>query len=145
MAATDDGLVSDFDWMLSCTTNFEATVAFVRDVLGLDIRAQGQARVDKHFTRYACAGLPSGQVLEVVEPSEAGMHMNGKQILCFRSDDVHHARHTLEHRDAVIASDMIYDDEGTAWFYVQACDGNLYQIYGPVTKGPSTSASTVSP
>lgn len=128
----DPPLIVGFDWLLSCTTDFEATLAFVRDVLGLNVFKQGMAQTDTHFARYACAALPSGDVLEVVEPSPAGGQVRGKQILCLRVRNVAEARRELERRGAVFASEMFYDGEGLGWTYLRAPDGSIYQIYGPV-------------
>ena len=117
--------------MLSCTTDFEPTLAFVRDVLGLKVFKQGIARTDTQFTRYACAALPGGGTLEVVEPAQSAAHMQGRQILCLRVRDIVEAKGELERRGAVFASDMFYDGEGLGWIYVQAPDRNIYQVYGP--------------
>ncbi len=72
--------------MLSCTAEFDATVAFYRDVLGLAVAEPDVATVDTHFSRYACAVLPTGGTLEVVEPAPAAGRLHGQQILCFKVD-----------------------------------------------------------
>jgi catechol 2,3-dioxygenase-like lactoylglutathione lyase family enzyme len=125
-------LIIGFDWMLSCTTDFESTLAFVRDVLGLEVFKQGTAQTDRQFARYACAALPSGDVLEVVEPVQAAEHVRGRQILCLKVRNIEEARRELGRRGAAFASDMVYDGEGVGWIYVRAPDGNIYQFYGPV-------------
>ena len=132
MEPREQPLVTGFDWMLSCTTDFESTVGFVRDVLGLEIVKQGIARTDTQFARYACAATASGAVLEVVEPGPGAQHLRGRQILCLTVGDVVAARRELERRGAVLASDLFRDGEGLGWFYVGAPDGNIYQVYGPV-------------
>ncbi|MGN6792050.1 MAG: VOC family protein [Streptosporangiaceae bacterium] len=128
----DAKLVTGFDWMLSCTTEFEATIAFVRDVLGLAIDRQGIAQTDTHFSRYACARLPNGGTLEIVEPSPTAGQLSGKQILCLTVPDLSEARAELERRGAVVVSDMFQEGADLGWIYVQAPGGNIYQIYGPV-------------
>jgi hypothetical protein len=117
--------------MLSCTTEFEATVAFVRDVLGLAIAREGIAQTDTHFSRYACANLPSGGTLEIVAPSESAGQLHGKQILCLTVPDLLEAQAEMERRGAVFVSDMFHEGD-LGWIYVQAPGGNIYQIYGPV-------------
>jgi len=128
----DARLVTGFDWLLSCTTEFEATIAFVRDVLGLTIARQGTARTDTHFSRYACATLPSGDTLEIVEPSQSAGPLYGKQILCLQVPDLLQARAEMNSRGAVFVSELFDDGTGVGWIYVQAPAGNIYQIYGPV-------------
>jgi hypothetical protein len=71
-------------------------------------------------------------VIEVVEPAQAAEQVRGRQILCLTVRDIVEARRELERRGAVFASEMLYDGEGLGWVYVQAPDGNVYQIYGPV-------------
>jgi catechol 2,3-dioxygenase-like lactoylglutathione lyase family enzyme len=123
--------VRDFDWLLSCTVEFDATVSFLRDVLGLGVVEQGVPSIDTHFTRYACASLPSGKTLEVVEPAPSAAHLSGRQILCLKVRDLRDAIRDLQHRGASFASDVIDDGEGTGWFYVHAPGGNVFQVYGP--------------
>ncbi len=138
-AGADASLLSGFDWMLSCTEEFDSTVVFVRDILGLTIARQGIAQTDSHFSRYACAELPDGGTLEIVEPSQAAGPLRGRQILCLRVPDLLEARAELERRGAVLASDVFVEGDGLGWIYVQAPAGNVYQIYGPVTR-PGTSS-----
>jgi hypothetical protein len=128
----DARLVTGFDWLLSCTTEFEATIAFVRDVLGLTIARQGMAQTDTHFSRYACATLPSGDTLEIVEPAESAGQLSSKQILCLSVPDLLQARAEMESRGAVFVSELFDDSTGLGWIYLQAPGGNIYQIYGPV-------------
>jgi catechol 2,3-dioxygenase-like lactoylglutathione lyase family enzyme len=118
--------------MLSCTTEFEATVAFVRDVLGLAIGREGIAQTDTHFSRYACANLPGGGTLEIVEPSPSAGQLHSKQILCLTVPDLLEARAEMEQRGAEFASGIFHEGD-LGWIYVQAPGGNIYQIYGPVS------------
>jgi catechol 2,3-dioxygenase-like lactoylglutathione lyase family enzyme len=101
----DARIVTGFDWLISSTTEFEATIAFVQDVLGLTIAKQGPAQTDTHFSRYACVTLPSGGTLEIAEPAQSAGPL---------------------HRD------MFDDGTGVGWIYLQAPGGIIYQIYGPV-------------
>ena len=125
------GLIRSFDWMLSCTTRFDSTVAFYRDVLGLTLADHGVARVDTHFSRYACAPLPAGGTLEVVEPGPAAQHLRGRQILCLRVEDILAAKTELEGRGALFMSGVFDNGEGLGWTYVRAPGENVYQVYGP--------------
>jgi catechol 2,3-dioxygenase-like lactoylglutathione lyase family enzyme/mannose-6-phosphate isomerase-like protein (cupin superfamily) len=127
-------LVEGFDWMLSCTTEFDSTVAFYRDVLGLQFTKEGTATTDTHFSRYACAVVPEGGTLEVVEPSPASPDLQGKQVLCLRVRDIRAAMAELARRGAIFTSGLFNDGEGLGWVYVQAPGGNVYQIYGPIQR-----------
>jgi len=118
--------------MLSCTAEFDATVTFYRDVLGLAVAEPDVATVDTHFSRYACAVLPTGGTLEVVEPAPAAGRLHGQQILCFKVDDLLATRDELERRGATFASDVFDNGAGLGWTYVQAPGANIYQVYGPL-------------
>jgi hypothetical protein len=124
--------ITGFDWMLSCTTEFEPTVAFAREVLGLPITEQGVAQVDTRFSRYARAALPNGSTLEIVEPAQSAEPLRGRQILCLTVRNILEAKQELERRGAVFASEMIDDGQGLGWIYLQAPGGNVYQVYGPI-------------
>jgi catechol 2,3-dioxygenase-like lactoylglutathione lyase family enzyme/mannose-6-phosphate isomerase-like protein (cupin superfamily) len=134
-------LVEGFDWMLSCTTEFDSTVAFYRDVLGLEFTKHGPATTDTHFSRYACAVVADGGTLEVVEPSPGAPQLRDKQVLCLRVRDIHHAMAELARRGAIFTSGLFDNGEGLGWVYIRAPGGNVYQVYGPIVdegdRGPS--------
>ena len=136
--AAPDSFIVGFDWMLSCTTEFDSTVAFYRDVLDLELTEQGVATIDTQFSRYACASLPAGGTLEVVEPNESASALRGRQILCLRVSDLLRAKADLETRGAIFTTRIFNNDEGLGWIYVQAPDGNIYQIYGPIRQDRRT-------
>jgi catechol 2,3-dioxygenase-like lactoylglutathione lyase family enzyme len=124
------GLIADFDWMLSCTNEFDASTTFLRDVLGLPITSEGTAQNDLQFARYACVSMPQSGTVEVVEPTEAAVLLRGRQVLCFVVDDIAVAVRHLEERGATFVSDLIAGRDDLAWIYVRAKDGNVYQFYG---------------
>jgi catechol 2,3-dioxygenase-like lactoylglutathione lyase family enzyme len=134
-------LVVGLDWVLNCTTKFDATVEFYRDVLGLELTAQGVATVDTQFSRYAYVRLPDGSTLEIVEPNDAGAHLHGKQIPCLRVEDLLRARDELTLRGATIISRLFDDGAGRGWLYVQAPGGSVYQFYGPVASSTTIDAA----
>ena len=134
--------IEGFDWMLSCTPEFDSTVAFYRDVLGLELSQQGVARTDRQFARYACAPMPAGGTLEVVEPNESASGLAGRQILCLRVRDLLEAKEELDARGAVFATGIFNNGEGLGWIYLQAPGGNIYQIYGPIPARPAPPPET---
>jgi catechol 2,3-dioxygenase-like lactoylglutathione lyase family enzyme len=138
-------LIEGFDWMLSCTTEFDSTIAFCRDVLGLEFSRQGVARTDTHFSRYACAVLPDGGTLEVVEPNPRAPGLAGKQVLCLRVRDLLAAMEELQRRRATFASSLFDNGDGLGWIYVQAPGDNVYQIYGPIAGAGEGNSAQVRP
>jgi catechol 2,3-dioxygenase-like lactoylglutathione lyase family enzyme len=131
-------LIQGFDRMLSCTTEFDATVAFVRDVLGLEVAAG--PLVDPHWSRHALAFLPGGETLAVVEPTGSAEHMRGQQIPCLTVRDIRDATRELQRRGAVFAGELIDDGHGAASVYVRAPGAAVYQIHGPTPHGPRIDA-----
>src|SRR5262245_11670913 len=105
--------------MLSCTVEFDSTVAFYRDVLGLTVTQPRPAMVDSNFSRYAVAVLPDGGTLEIVEPTPASC-LQGRQILCLRVADIRPAMRDLQARGARIVSGLFDNGEGLGWVYIQA-------------------------
>ena len=122
------------NWIITCTTNFEQTVAFFRDVLGLAVTAEGVPTTDIQFTRYAQITMPTGGVLEIVEPVAEVQHVYTAPIVSLTVDDVTQARRELEERQIAFVSPIFRTKDGWAWTYFRAPDGNVYQLQGPYTE-----------
>lgn len=121
-----DGL----NWAIHCTPHFEQTVAFFRDVLGLAMTAEGVPVTDTQFTRYAQFTLPTGNVLEIVEPTPAVQQLYTAPIMAFTVDHLVHARAELEQRQVVFVAPIFRTNDGWGWTYVRAPDGAIYQLQG---------------
>jgi predicted enzyme related to lactoylglutathione lyase len=118
------------NWVITCTTNFEQTVAFFRDVMGLVVTAEGIPVTDIQFTRYAQITLPTGGVLEIVEPTAEVQQLYTAPIASFTVDDVRQARRELEDRQIVFVAPIFSTKDGWGWTYFRAPDGNIYQLQG---------------
>lgn len=116
--------------MITSTTNFEQTVGFFRDVLGLAITAEGIPVTDTQFARYAQITLPIGGVLEIVEPAAEVRQLYTAPIVSFTVDDVGQARRELEERQVVFVAPIFRTKDGWGWTYFRAPDGNIYQLQG---------------
>lgn len=123
-------LVAGLEWAISCTTNFQETVAFFRDVMGLEMAAQGVATVDTQFTRYVQLTLPGGDTFEVVEPRENARDLYRAPIVTFTVDDLAGARRELEQKQVEFVAPIFIRDDGWGWTYFRAPDGNIYQLQG---------------
>ena len=119
------------NWVITCTTNFEQTVAFFRDTLGLAVTAEGVPVTDVQFTRYAQIAMPAGGVLEIVEPTAAVQHLYTAPIVALTVDNVTQARRELEQRQVAFVSPIFRTQDGWGWTYFRAPDGNIYQLQGP--------------
>ena len=116
------------NWVLTCTPNFEQTVAFFQDVLGLAVTARGVPVTDTQFTRYAQFTLANGNVLEIVEPAEGVREVYTAPIVSFTVDDVAQARRELEHRQVAFVAPIFRTKDGWGWTYFRAPDGQVYQL-----------------
>lgn len=117
------------NWVITCTTDFEQTVAFFRDVMGLEVTAEGVPVTDIQFTRYAQITLSTG-VLEIVEPAPEVQQLYAGPIVSFTVDDVCRARRELEDRQIVFVAPIFGTKDGWGWTYFRAPDGNIYQLQG---------------
>jgi len=118
------------NWVISWTPNFEQTVTFFRDVLGLPITAEGVPVTATQFARYAPFTLLIGGVLESVEPTADVRQRYTAPIVSFTVDDVAQARQQLEERQVIFVAPIVRTSDGWGWTYFRAPDGNGYQLQG---------------
>lgn len=123
-------ITAGVNWVITCTPNFEQTVSFFRDVLGLTVTAEGVPVTDSQFTRYAQITLPTGGVLEVVEPTDNVRQLYTAPIVSFTVDDVAQARQELEEWQVVFVAPIFRTGDGWGWTYFRAPDGHIYQLQG---------------
>jgi len=117
------------------TSNFEATAALFRDVLGLrTVHAEAD---------WSIFGLPSGRsdFVEVFGPDHQNASVFPAEVeegivVAFAVDDVAAAREELaaanvELVGALVWANELFDDptmEGFGWFFFRAPDGNVYAM-----------------
>jgi predicted enzyme related to lactoylglutathione lyase len=123
-------ITDGINWVITCTDNFEQTVAFFRDVMGLAITAEGVPVTDTQFTRYAQITLPTSGVLEIVEPAMEVRQLYTAPIVSFTVDDIGQARRELEEQQVVFVAPIFRTNDGWGWTYFRAPDGNVYQLQG---------------
>jgi predicted enzyme related to lactoylglutathione lyase len=118
-------------WIATCTTNFDKSVAFFSNVMGLAVTEEGIPVTDTQFTRYAQIAMPNGVVLEILEPTELVRQLYKAPIVSITVDDVALARRELEGRKIEFLTPIFDTKKGWGWTYFRAPDGNVYQIQGP--------------
>jgi hypothetical protein len=118
-------------WIVACTTNFDETVAFFCNVMGLAVTEEGVPVTDTQFMRYAQIPMPNGVMLEIVEPGETVRQLYRAPIVSITVDDVAQARRELEGRKIEFLTPIFDTKQGFGWTYFRAPDGNVYQIQGP--------------
>ena len=108
-------------WLGTRATDFDATVRFAEDVLGLS----------RAFEQDSVVGfrLPDGSLVEIFAPGvQAGGHPPEGVVGGFEVDDLTAARTELE--AAGMEAGELQTAGGGAWFYFRAPDGNLYELVG---------------
>jgi predicted enzyme related to lactoylglutathione lyase len=118
-------------WIGTSTTNFDETVAFFSNVMGLSVTESGVPVIDTQFTRYAQITMPNGVVLEVLEPGAAVRQLYKAPIVSITVDDLAQARREIEERKIEFLTPIFDTKTGWGWTYFRAPDGNIYQIQGP--------------
>jgi catechol 2,3-dioxygenase-like lactoylglutathione lyase family enzyme len=131
-------VVEGINWIITCTPEFEGTVAFFRDIMGLSMAEEGVPVTDTQFTRYALMRLPNGGTLEIVEPAdETVRELYAAPIICFKVDDLAQARHELAGKGVAFVAPIFRAHNHVDWTYFRAPDGHVYQIWSePPEAGP---------
>jgi catechol 2,3-dioxygenase-like lactoylglutathione lyase family enzyme len=125
------GSITGADWLIVPVEQFDETVSFLRDVLGLNLVDQGVPVTDPHFTRYARFELPGPFTVELVEPTEASRATFRQPVLCIAVDDLTAAAAELRAKNVDLVSEVIRAADGQAWVYVREPGGTVLQFYGP--------------
>jgi len=115
--------VRNIRWVGVPARNYEAMVAFVRDVLGLRVNFQESTTVE------FCT--VEGDEIQIMAPGDAYYdffteHAAGPVPL-FEVDDVHLARRELEEAGIEVIG-AAGRDSRWEWIHFRAPDGNLYEL-----------------
>lgn len=134
-------ITEGINWILAPTGNFDQSVAFFRDVMGMPVTEQGVPVTDTQFSRYAQFKMPNGIVLEIVEPKEAVAHLYRAPIVSITVDDVAQARRELEGKQIKFPTRIFDSKQGWGWTYFRAPDGAVYQLRGPYKERDGAAAT----
>jgi catechol 2,3-dioxygenase-like lactoylglutathione lyase family enzyme len=129
-------ITNGIEWIIVCTDDFDRSVEFFRDIMGLAIRSEGVPSTDKQFSRFAQVEMPNGVVLEIVEPRAEFRENYKAPVVSMTVDDVSKARRELEGKQIEFVSPIFFAGDGWSWSYFRAPDGNVYQIQGPASSDP---------
>jgi catechol 2,3-dioxygenase-like lactoylglutathione lyase family enzyme len=107
-------------WVGTRTENFQSTVDFFRDVLGL--------RSEVDVPGFRVLKLPDGSKVEVFGPdSDINRHFTTGPVAGFLVDDVRAAASELRsNRIEILLTEQ--DESGNAWVHFRAPDGNIYEF-----------------
>ena len=111
-------------WLGTRTRNFDETVRFFGDTLGLR-----KSHEEPDFTVF---WLPNGDTVEVFGPGDTGHeHFDSGPVAGFLVDDVREARADLEAAGITFLSPVQESDDGAAWSHFRGPDGNVYEVTTP--------------
>jgi catechol 2,3-dioxygenase-like lactoylglutathione lyase family enzyme len=115
-------------WLGTRTRNFDDTVRFFGDTLGLR-----KSHEEPDFTVFR---LPNGDTVEVFGPGDTGHeHFDSGPVAGFLVDDVREARADLEAAGISFLSPVEESDDGAAWSHFRGPDGNVYEVITPAKQG----------
>jgi catechol 2,3-dioxygenase-like lactoylglutathione lyase family enzyme len=111
--------VKGFSWVGVATDDFDRSIRFFRDLLGLEVWVQGEEQ--------AILKTPTGQQLEIFGTGEQEKELTASPVIAFEVDDIEAACQEL--RDAGI--ELIGEIgrwNGFAWQYFRSPDGHIFEI-----------------
>jgi predicted enzyme related to lactoylglutathione lyase len=115
-------------WLGTRTRNFDETVRFFGDTLGLP-----KSHEEPDFTVFR---LPNGDTVEVFGPGDTEHeHFDTGPVAGFLVDDVREARADLESAGISFLSPVQESEDGAAWSHFRGPDGNVYEVTTPAKQG----------
>ena len=111
--------VKSFSWVGIGTEDFEASMRFFRDLLGMDVWAQGEQQ--------AILKTTSGQQLEIFGRDEREKELTASPVVAFEVDDFDAAREELLAAGVELIGE-VGRWNGFAWQYFRSPDGHIFEI-----------------
>lgn len=116
-------------WLGTRTQNFDDTVRFFGDTLGL--------RAVHEEPDFAAFRLSNGDTVEVFGPGEGELeHFDTGPVTGFLVDDVARARVELEGAGTTFIGPVHRGEDGGSWSHFRGPDGNVYEITAPAPERP---------
>ena len=118
--------ISGYSWVGVRTEDFESTITFLADILGLPLAGRAADR------EIAAFRLPSGQFFEVFGPNDAGIQTTTCPVVGFEVADVWAARRELEQLGVQFVTEVFgTNDDSYSFTYFRGPDGQLYELQRP--------------
>jgi catechol 2,3-dioxygenase-like lactoylglutathione lyase family enzyme len=111
--------VKSFSWVGISTDDFERSMRFFRDLLGLEVWVQGEEQ--------AILRSASGQQLEIFGRDEREKQLTASPIVGFEVDDLDSPRKELLAAGIELIGE-IGRWNGFAWQYFRSPDGHIFEI-----------------
>lgn len=120
--------VKGIHWVGVCAADWDATVAFYRDVLGLTLRGQGvQSAPEDAGARFAELSAANGDFVEVFGDGLAARELFQSPMAGFLVDDVAAARAEMERKGATFIG-PIGRGGRWEWTYFRTPQGHVHQL-----------------
>lgn len=104
-------------WLGTRTDGYRSTVAFFRDILGLDLLSDQDD--------FAVLLLPDGSKVEVFGPTSSwNRHFTTGPVAGFLVDDVHEAVEELR----AAGVEIVQEPGDNYWAHFRAPDGRIYEV-----------------
>jgi len=111
--------VKSFSWVGIGTDDFDRSLGFFRDVLGLDVWVQGEQQ--------AILRAQSGQQLEIFGGDEHEKRVTTSPVVAFEVEDLDAARAELLSAGIELIGE-VGRWNGFAWQYFRSPDGHIFEI-----------------
>ena len=111
--------VKSFSWVGISTSDFERSLGFYRDLLGLDVWVAGDEQ--------AILTTASGQQLEIFGKDERGKQLTSSPVVAFEVDDLDAAREELRLAGIELIGN-VGRWNGFAWQYFRSPEGHIFEL-----------------
>jgi len=111
--------VNSFSWVGVSTDDFDRSLSFFRDVLGLETWVEGEEQ--------AILKTASGQQLEIFGRDEREMELTCAPVVAFEVEDLDSAREELLAAGIELIGE-VGRWNGFAWQYFRSPDGHIFEI-----------------
>ena len=129
-------LVKGIHWVGVCASDFDATTAFYRDVLGLSVRGQGvQSSPADAGTPFMELAAANGDFVEVFGDGLAARDLFRAPMAGFLVEDVGKAREEMERKGAVFVG-PIGRGGRWEWSYFRTPAGHVHQLLAEIRSRP---------
>ncbi len=108
-------------WAGVRTNDFDATIQYFSEIVGLPLSLRRDETEVAHFT------LESGDLFEVFGPNNPHVELHACPVFAFEVEDIESTRKEMEEKGAEFVTE-IRTWEDHAWFYFRGPDDYLYEI-----------------
>jgi catechol 2,3-dioxygenase-like lactoylglutathione lyase family enzyme len=119
--------VKGIAWVGICTTDWDRTVVFYRDVLGLSLRSEGLLSVAPGEVRCAELALPDGDFVEIFDENLAERDLFAAPVVGFLVEDVAAARSEMAAKGVPFIG-PVYRGVNWEWSYFRSPEGHVHQL-----------------